>query len=101
MKLGIFVNTANNLDAVVGVTKAALAKGHEVTIFGMDDGTRLFVKGSALVELSQMKGVAVAFCDHSAKELSVDSSGIPGEVVVGSQYNNAVMNHESDRMIVL
>ena len=41
MKLGILVNTDKHLAAVTGITRAAIDKGHEVTIFAMDDGTRL------------------------------------------------------------
>lgn len=101
MKIGIFLNTDKNVDAVIGISKAAVAKGHEVNIFGMDDGTKLFTKNSALMQLCQVKGVSMSFCDHSAKHMNVDSTGIPADVVCGSQYNNAVMNHESDRVIIL
>ncbi len=100
MKLGIFVNTDKNLDAVQGITKAALAKGHTVTVFNMDSGTKL-IHTPAFAELCKTKGVSVSFCDHSAKHLGVSSEGLPSEIVCGSQYNNAVMQHESDRVIVL
>lgn len=100
MKLGIFVNTNKNLEAVLGITKAALAKGHTVALFNMDDGTKL-VGTPAYTELCKMKGVTVGFCDHSAKHMGVTSEGFPKEIVCGSQYNNAVMQHEADRVIVL
>jgi hypothetical protein len=41
MKLGIFVNTNRHVNHVVGIVKAALAKGHEVVMFNMDDGTKV------------------------------------------------------------
>ena len=100
MKLGIFVNTDKNLDAVQGITKAALAKGHEVILFNMDTGTKL-IHTPIFAELSRTKGVSVSFCDHSAKHLGVTPDGLPPEIVVGSQYNNAAMQHEADRVIVL
>jgi predicted peroxiredoxin len=100
MKLGILVNTNKNVDAVMGITKAALAKGHEVILFNMDDGTKL-VGTRAFAELCKMKGVTVGFCDHSAQHKGVTSEGLPKEIVCGSQYNNAVMQNEADRMIVL
>jgi len=100
MKLGIFVNTNKNLDAVQGITKAALAKGHEVILFNMDDGTKL-VGTPVFAELCRTKGVSVSFCDHSAKHMGVATDGLPKEIVCGSQYNSAVMHHEADRMIVL
>lgn len=100
MKLGIFVNTGKNLDAVQGITKAALAKGHTVSIFNMDEGTKL-VGTPAFSQLCRTPGVSVSFCDHSAKHMGVTTEGLPKEIVSGSQYNNAVMLHEADRVIVL
>jgi len=100
MKLGIFVNTNKNLEAVQGITRAALAKGHSVSIFNMDEGTKL-VGTPAFSELSKTKGVSVSFCDHSAKHMGVATDGLSKEIVSGSQYNNAVMLHEVDRVIVL
>jgi predicted peroxiredoxin len=100
MKLGIFVNTNKNLEAVEGITKAALAKGHEVILFNMDEGTKL-VRTPVIAALSKTKGVTVSFCEHSATHLGVASDGLPPEIVVGSQYNNAAMQHDADRVIVL
>jgi predicted peroxiredoxin len=100
MKLGIFVNTDKNIDAVRGITKAALAKGHTVNLFNMDDGTKL-VGSPVFAELCKTPGVSISFCDHSAKHKGVTTEGLPKEVVCGSQYNNAVMLHEADKVIVL
>ncbi len=100
MKLGIFVNTNRHLNHIVGIVKAALAKGHEVVIFNMDDGTKL-LGTPEFAELCRTKGVSMSFCDHSAKGLNVATDGLPAEIVCGSQYNNAVMNHDADRVIVL
>lgn len=100
MKLGIFVNTDRHLADVVGLTKAAVAKGHEVIMFTMDDGTKL-LHTPEFAELCKTKGVTMGFCDHSAKHMGVTSEGLSKEIVCGSQYNNAVMNHEADRLIVL
>ncbi len=100
MKLGIFVNTDKNMDAVQGITKAALKKGHTVTLFNMDTGTKL-VHSSEFAELCKTQGVSVSFCDHSAKHMGVAAEGLSKEIVCGSQYNNAVMLHEADRVIVL
>lgn len=100
MKLGIFVNTDRHLDHIVGLIKAALAKGHEVFIFNMDDGTKL-LGNPAFTELCKTKGVTMSFCDHSAKGLNVSTEGLPAEIVCGSQYNNALMMHDVNRAIVL
>lgn len=100
MKLGIFVNTNRHAAHVLGIVKAAVSKGHEVVLFNMDDGTKL-LGDAGFTALCKMKGVTMSFCDHSAKGLNVSTEGIPAEVVCGSQYNNAVMVNESDRIIVL
>jgi predicted peroxiredoxin len=100
MKLGIFVNTDRHLDDIVGLTKAAVSKGHEVTIFNMDTGTKL-LGNPAFTELCGMQGVSMSFCEHATKTLEVSTEGVPEEIVCGSQYNNAVMMHNADRVIVL
>lgn len=41
MNPGILVTTDRHLDQVVGISQAASAKGHEVVIFAMREGTRL------------------------------------------------------------
>jgi hypothetical protein len=100
MKLGIFVNTNRHLADVVGLVKAAIARGHQVILFNMDDGTKL-LGAPEFKTLCGMPGVAMSFCDHSAKHMGVATEGLPQELVCGSQYNNAVMMHDADRVIVL
>jgi predicted peroxiredoxin len=100
MKLGIFVNTNKHPEHVIGLAKAALAKGHEVTVFNMDDGTKL-LGTPEFSELCKTGGVTMSFCDHSAKGMNIATEGLPEEMVCGSQYNNARMINESDRVIVL
>ncbi|WP_333656121.1 DsrE family protein [Dissulfurispira sp.] len=100
MKLGILVNTDKNLNHILGITKAATERGHEVIIFNMDDGVKLF-REPAFRDLCNTKGVSMSFCDHSTHVLNVSKEGIPDEIICGSQYNNAVMNHDADRVIVL
>lgn len=100
MNLGILVNTDRHLDHVMGLVKAAVSKGHGVVLFNMDGGTKL-LGTPQFKELCGTKGVTVGFCDHSAKHLNVATEGLPSDMVCGSQYNNAVMMHDADRVIVL
>lgn len=100
MKLGILVTTDQNLDSVLGLTKAAVSKGHEVVIFNMDTGTKLLGDAS-FRELCTTSGVTMSFCDHSAGLENVSKEGIPSELVCGSQFNNATMANESDKVINL
>lgn len=100
MKLGILVNTDKHLPDVVGLTRAAVARGHEVVLFTMNGGTRL-LENPSYAELSGLPGVAMSVCEHSAKGCGVQTAGLPKEIVRGSQYHNAVMAHSADRVIVL
>ncbi len=100
MKLGILINTDKHLDTIVGLANSALSKGHEITIFLMDVGTKLIVE-SSLKALCGKDGVTMSFCDHSAKNTETSTEGIPGDMGCGSQFDNANMNHDCDKVIVL
>jgi len=100
MKLGIFINTDKHLAEIIGIAKAAVAKGHEVLIFNMDVGTRLLGEPS-FKELCRTEGISMSFCDHAATHTGVSKEGIPEEIACGSQYNNAILVNSADRVIVL
>jgi len=100
MKLGILVNTDKNLDHIMGLTAAAVSKGHEVAIFVMDDGVRLLGE-SVFGNLCKMSGVTVCFCDYSTRLIDLPREKVSQDIVCGSQYDNAVMNHNADRVLVL
>ncbi|MDA8086499.1 MAG: hypothetical protein M0Z59_05170 [Nitrospiraceae bacterium] len=100
MKLGILVNTDKGLEDVIGITKEALSRGHEVSIFTMDAATKL-LKNPDYSGLCRLEGVRMAFCAHSAQGEGVDAGLVPREITCGSQFDNAIMNNESDVVIVL
>lgn len=100
MKLGILVNTDKHLQEIVGLTNAALSKGHEVILFAMDEGTRL-IENPLYTGLCGIPGVSMSVCDYSAMEYGVKIEGLPEAIKVGSQFNNAVMNKEADRIVIL
>ena len=100
MKLGMLINTAKHLDQIVGICRAALAKNHQVIIFAMDEGTRL-LESHAFVALAELDGVSFSLCDHSAKMFGAKTEGLSPKIVCASQLNNAMMNHNADRVIVL
>ncbi len=100
MKLGILVNTDQHLPQITGITRAAAAKGHEVIIFAMDDGTRLLAEAD-FVSLAELGKVKSSYCDHSAQALEVKTDSLPEAIERSSQYNNAEMDHNADKVIVL
>lgn len=102
MRLGILITTDRHLADVLGLTKAAISKGHEVSIFNMDEGVKLLSEPS-FRQLCSTKGVTMAFCDHSIETLHVPNvkEGLPQDITCGSQFNNANMFHDADRVINL
>lgn len=99
MKLGIIVSSDRHLDHIVGIAKSAVAKGHGVSIFTMDTGTRL-LGNTEFTQLCSDENVLMSVCQHSADENNVDLSGLSKEIVQGSQFNNAMINNESDHVII-
>ena len=100
MKLGILVNTDKNVNDVIGLVKAAVSKGHEVVLFNMDKGIPA-LENDAYRQLCKTSGVSIAYCDHSSKSMNLNKDGIPEEVACGSQFDNANMMHDADKVIVL
>jgi len=100
VKLGILLNTARHLDDVIGISRAALAKNHQVIIFTMDEGARL-LENPVMASLAGLEGVSLSVCNHSASMHGVNTEGLSPNIVCGSQLHNAMMNHNADRVIVL
>jgi len=98
--LGILVNTDRHAAHVVGLARAALARNHAVSIFVMDGGTHL-LRDAALADLASLEGVTLSVCTHSAERHGVSLEALPEAVVRGSQLNNAMMNHQAERVVVL
>jgi sulfur relay (sulfurtransferase) complex TusBCD TusD component (DsrE family) len=100
LKFGILINTDKYAKEVIGLTKAATLKGHEVILFMMDDGVKL-LRNSSVVNLHKIPGVSMRFCQYSTDVIGVSTNRLAKEIVSGSQYDNAEMNREADRVIVL
>lgn len=100
MKLGILVNTDKHANDLIGLTKAALSKGHEVIVFFMDTGVKLLAN-SKVKGLCENSGISMSFCDYTTQKNGISKEGICDKIVCGSQYDNATMNHVADRVIVL
>jgi predicted peroxiredoxin len=100
MKLVILVNRDDHLEHIVGLTRAATGKSHEVRIFAMDSGTRLLEQPN-FVDLAGLPGVSMCACSHSMDREGITGDGVPEAVVRGSQLNYSIMNKDADRLIVL
>ncbi len=100
MKLGILINSNKHLPVITGIVRAAVARGNKVIIFSMDEGTKLLEEPD-YVSLAEIQGISMSYCDHSAIELSVNTDGLSESIGRSSQYSNAAMNHEADKVLVL
>ena len=100
MKLGIVITTDKHLDQILGITRSALSKGHEVKIFNMDEGVK-FLENTSFTALCKEKGITMCFCDYSTKTVEISTEGVPSEIACGSQFDNANLNHDCDRVITL
>ena len=100
MKLGILVTTDRFLRQIRGITQAALSKGHTVSIFVTDEGVRLLANQQFSM-LSALPGVTMSFCEQSAQCHGGRPAGLPAAIVSGSQFENAIMTSESDKLLVL
>ena len=99
MKLGIHVKTERHLEHIAGIVNAAVSKGHEVMIFTMAEGEKL-LENPKYSELCRNPNVKMSYCDHDATHMGINKSLVPSEVTCGSQYNNAMIVSEADRMLV-
>jgi len=100
MKLGILINTDRHLEDILGITKAAITCNHETNIFIMDEGTRL-LENELFTALAKLPAVSITLCEHSAKSYGIDTDNFSKDINCASQFNNAMMNHNADKVIIL
>jgi predicted peroxiredoxin len=96
-KLGIMVTQYANLEHIIGVTKAARAAGHPVQIFMTDEGVK-FSRDPKFLELLKVDGVEISVCDHSCERVGLHEK--TEGISYGSQYNNAGMLHDNERVLI-
>lgn len=95
--LGILITKYADLEHVAGVTRAARKAGHRVSIFMTDEGVR-FTRDSGFLELLKLDGVEMSVCEYSCELIGLQEK--TGGIMYGSQYDNAGMLHDSERILV-
>jgi hypothetical protein len=95
--LGIMITKYENFDHIAGVVKAARAAGKSVMIFMTDEGVR-FTRDVKFLDLLKVDGVEISCCDHSCERIGMHEK--TDGISYGSQYNNAGMLHDSNRILV-
>lgn len=100
MKLGIHVNSDNHFKELLSIARAAVDKGHSVSVFVMSGGIALLSEREML-ELLETQGVGISFCEFNAAQSGINLDTIAGTIKPGSQLDNAIMVRDSDRVISL
>ena len=95
--LGIMVTKYENLEHITGVVKSAQAAGHPIMLFLTDEGVR-FTRDPKFLELLKVNGIEIAVCEHSCDQIGIHEK--TEGITYGSQYDNAGMMHDSERILV-
>ncbi len=95
--LGIMITKNANIEHIAGVVKAARKAGHPVQMFLTDEGVR-FTRDPKFLELLAIGGVDCSVCDHSCERIGLHEK--TEGITYGSQYNNAGMLHDSERVLI-
>ncbi len=100
--LGIFVTSPQNMRHVMGITKAAKAKGSKVKVFFTWMGTHL-TKCSSFTELCEVAD-DVSICADSYKKCGYDVADVPKgltEKQMGTQAQHGAIIEEYDCYLTL
>ncbi|HYA39442.1 MAG TPA: hypothetical protein VEI74_14335 [Candidatus Methylomirabilis sp.] len=98
MHLGIVATSESAEDHVVGLARAAVARGWQCRCFLTDTGVKL-LHSARLLELARTGKLRVDACEHS---WHIHGSGTaPEGAVMTGQIKNAELAHECDKVIVL
>ena len=86
--IGIFVTSPQNMRHVLGITKAAVAKGSKVKVFFTWYATHL-TKCSEFPSLCAMDNVDVSICVDSYKKSGYDITDVPKGLVTEKMATQA------------
>ena len=101
--IGIFVTSPQNMRHVVGITKAAVAKGAKVKVFFTWKATHL-TKCSDFPALCAMDNVDVSICADSYKKMGYDVTDIPAGLTpekMATQAQHGAIIEEYDCYLTL
>ncbi len=99
--LGIFVTSPKNMNHVMGVTKAAIAKGSKVKVFFTWKGTHL-AQDAKFPELCEIAEVSI--CADSYAKMGYDKEVIPEgltEKQMSTQAQHGIIVDEYDCYLTL
>ena len=99
--LGIFVTNPDNMNHVMGIAKAAKAKGSDLKVFFTWTGTKL-AKDPQFPELCQMADVSI--CLDSYRKMGFDQNDVPEGLTaekMATQTQHGIIIEDFERYISL
>ena len=98
MRLGIVATHESAGPQLAGLAAAAAARGWPLRCFLTDSGVKPAANG-ALLALAQSGKLRPDVCEHSWQHLGMGEA--PEGATLGSQFQNAELVRECDRVLVL
>ena len=98
MRLGIVASHESAGTHLAGLAAAAAARGWQCRVFLTDSAVKLAASAS-LQGLAKSGAVRVDVCEHSWQHFAGESK--PEGATLGSQFQNAELVRECDRVLVL
>lgn len=102
MRLGIVVTDERFASDVIGLLRAALARGWKSRCFLTDRGV-LLLKSPGFIALVSEGKSSVAVCELSIERFAephLDIAAFKDRVVIGGQYQDAELVRHSDKVLV-
>jgi len=98
MHLGIVASHESAGPHLVGLAAAAIARGWTCRVFLTDSAVKL-ATSTSLRDLAQAGSVRLDVCEHSWQHFG--GAGAPEGATLGSQFQNAELVRECDRVVVI
>jgi len=101
MKLGVVITDIKQSQLALEIMQVALNRTWDVRCFLTDDGVNM-VKNDDFIVMAGDGQAHVSMCEHSAERYckDFDLEALGDLVIVGGQYQNAELVHNSDRVLV-
>ncbi len=99
MDIGIFVTQDKYANKIVDITRSALKRGYQVKVFMTDSGVKL-VRNNDFTDLRNNDNISISLCDFSARAMKVEESEIAEGIIMGTQFQNASIHSDCDKILV-
>jgi len=101
MKFGVVITDIRQSRLALEMMQEALDRKWDVRCFLTDDGVNM-VKDADFIAMADNKQVHFSMCEHSAERFcqDIDLDALGDAVIVGGQYQNAELVHNSDQVLV-